>query len=574
MSLAPHDELLCTGTWVPPNEEPTTVVEGPRAAATAATIGTRDTLLVRTPSEALHFEEARRTGLVTAFMYMMIVVVAALSFAIGGDPTYRAVHIGGLVVAAIASTWVTVVARDPGRYRAFHGLLLGHAGGIAVATSYPYWGIFSGTLMVVPFGILLFGLGKSARGAASIAIVAMVLHAAVSLLTISHVIPDRGILRLSTSNIGAMGQLLLIGSVQLVLAMSFVLARRIRRTTVEVLERLDDAARELSQRDAILGEARLDLREVLQLGGVGVHSERVIGGFRVGVILGRGAMGEVYRAQQVSTGQRCALKLLHAHAIHGDGGALRRFQREAQIAASLDVPNVVKVIAVSAEDEMPPYLAMELLEGEDLAKRLKDQPVMALGEVIDLVRQLGVGLEAARHAGIVHRDLKPQNVFGVPQPDGGVLWKILDFGMSKFTDHHHGTLTRGHIVGTPSYMAPEQARGDDVDHRSDLYALGVIAYRALTGRPVVAPADVPKMLFDVVYSRPPAPTAVARLPADVDLVLAIALAKEPRDRFASGVELAAHLAAAAIGTLPADVVRRADAILARAPWAPPPGRTV
>ena len=556
--VEPRDELptVVTTSRSPSLREPSTLTRSPA-----------DTLQVRTPAEALHLEEARRTLLVTAFMYMLALVVAVLMFVLGGDPMYRAVHIAGLGASLVASTWVAFVARDPGGYRAHHGLVLGHAGGIAVASSYPYWGVFSGTLMVVPFGVLLFGLGKSARGAASIAIAAMVLHASISTLTIAGVLPDRGLVRLSTSELGAVEQLLLIGAVQLVLLTSFVLARRIRKATIEALERLDDAVRELSQRDAILGEARLDLREVLQLGGLGGYSEQVFGDFRVGVILGRGAMGEVYEAHRLSTGERCAIKFLHPHAIQTEPSALRRFRREAQIAASLDVPNVVKVIAVSGEDEMPPYLAMERLEGEDLARRLKDRPVMPLGEVIDLVRQLGVGLEAARRAGIVHRDLKPQNVFGVPQADGGVLWKILDFGMSKLAGRHDGTLTRGNIVGTPSYMSPEQARGEEVDHRSDLYALGVIAYRALTGRPVVAAADVPKMLFDVVYARPAAPSAIARLPADVDAVLAIALAKDPRDRFDSGVELAAQLAAAALGRLPVELARRAEALLRRHPWA-------
>lgn len=547
---------------VPSTEEPTTVVEARRPTLAEAV---RDTLLVRTPSDALHLEEARRTLLITAFMYMLVVVVTALMFAVGGDPTYRAIQLAGLGVAAVASTWVTIVARDAGRYRPYHGVLLGHAGGIAVATAYPYWGMFTATLMAVPM-VLLFGLGKSVRGSASVLIAAMVLHALVSSLTILHVIPDRGIVRLSASNLSVPRQILLVIAVQLVLVTSYVLARHVRGATVEALQRLDDAARELAQREAIIGEARLDLREVLQLGGVGVYSDKVVGDFRVGVIIGRGAMGEVYEAERMSTGQRCALKLLHAYALRDDADALRRFQREACIAASLDVEHVIKVIAISPEGEVPPYIAMEILDGEDLAKRLKDKPVMPLGEVVDLVRQLGIGLEAARRAGIVHRDLKPQNVFGVKQPDGAVLWKILDFGMSKLVAHHHGTLTRGRVVGTPSYMAPEQARGDEVDHRTDLYALGVIAYRALTGRPVVAPADVPKMLFDVVYSRPPAPSSIARLPAAVDLVLAIALAKEPRDRFDSGVELASHLAAAAIGTLQPDVVRRAEVILLRTPW--------
>jgi serine/threonine protein kinase len=168
----------------------------------------------------------------------------------------------------------------------------------------------------------------------------------------------------------------------------------------------------------------------------------------------------------------------------------------------------------------------------------------------------------------VHRDLKPQNVFAARTgpADDDVTWKILDFGVSKLATGE-GSLSIGHAVGTPSYMSPEQARGDAIDHRSDLYSLGVIAYRALTGRPVVASAEVMTMLNDVCHRMPPQPSAVAELAGAIDDVLLVALAKAPGERFASARELADALAAAAHGKLSLDVQLRAGAVARSWNWA-------
>src|ERR1043166_9126885 len=147
--------------------------------------------------------------------------------------------------------------------------------------------------------------------------------------------------------------------------------------------------------------------------------------------------------------------------------------------------------------------------------------------------------------------------------------KILDFGVSKAGGT--GTLTKGHVIGTPAYMAPEQARGEDVDHRADVYSLAAILYRAVTGHPAFTGKDVPSTLYDVVYRVPTQPSILANVPADVDRVLAIGLAKDPRDRFTTAVELAAWFAAAADGGLTPDQRRRADDVIARYPWGTRPG---
>jgi serine/threonine-protein kinase len=166
---------------------------------------------------------------------------------------------------------------------------------------------------------------------------------------------------------------------------------------------------------------------------------------------------------------------------------------------------------------------------------------------------------------VVHRDLKPHNLF-LAEEGGVFTWKLLDFGVSKLVDAG-GTLTAGHVIGTPGYMAPEQARGEDVDGRADVYALAAIAYRCLTGHPPFTGKDVPSTLYDVVYKMPTRPSLlIAELHADVDRALALGLAKRPRERLASARELADALAAAVGGGLAPGLRVRADELVARHAW--------
>src|SRR5439155_13924929 len=138
-----------------------------------------------------------------------------------------------------------------------------------------------------------------------------------------------------------------------------------------------------------------------------------------------------------------------------------------------------------------------------------------LAELVELVRQIAAGLSAAHRAGVVHRDLKPANLFLVEKP-GDDTWKILDFGVAKLRGST-GTLTQRAIIGTPGYMSPEQAQGREVDPRSDVFSLGAVLYRALTGRPAFSGPDLPQILFDIVYRCPTRPSEiVASLPRDVD----------------------------------------------------------
>jgi serine/threonine-protein kinase len=222
---------------------------------------------------------------------------------------------------------------------------------------------------------------------------------------------------------------------------------------------------------------------------------------------------------------------------------------------------VVRVLDASAPDATLPYLAMERLRGHTLAETLRTEAKLGGAAVVAVIRDVARALDAAAAAGIVHRDLKPQNVFHA----GDGTWKLLDFGVASFADDS-GTLTHGDVVGTPHYMAPEQARGNRVDSRADLFALAAIAYRCLTGRHPFNAADTPSLLYAVVHRQPPRPGELAELPADVDLWFALALAKDPGARFASGAALADALAAALAGELPAADRRRAASLTAKQPW--------
>jgi serine/threonine-protein kinase len=240
--------------------------------------------------------------------------------------------------------------------------------------------------------------------------------------------------------------------------------------------------------------------------------------------------------------------------------------RECQVLASLEVANVVRVFDTSGPDAAVPFIAMERLRGHDMASYLRERGRMTKRELLRMIREVGRGLDAAREAGIVHRDLKPRNVFLSNMPRGAAsVWKILDFGIAKLAGEE--TMTAEHILGTPSYMAPEQASGGEVTHRTDLFALAVIVYRALTGRPAFTGDSVPAVLYQVVRRMPPAPSESGRsFPEEVDLVLGIALAKDPWDRFDSAAELADALDKAFRNKLPGALRERAERVLEKHPW--------
>ena len=243
--------------------------------------------------------------------------------------------------------------------------------------------------------------------------------------------------------------------------------------------------------------------------------------------LGEGGMGRVYEARHVRLGRRYAIKIMH-QMFAADRDALARFRREAIAASTIASPHVAQVFDVNATRDGQPYLVYELIDGEDLGSLLERDGALSIARATRVARQVASGLHAAHTAGVVHRDLKPENVMLVKTPDGGDFAKLLDFGIAKVQQEDKLTRT-GAVLGTPAYMAPEQARGGStIDHRCDIYALGAMLYRAVTGRPAFGGEDAGRTLTSVIWDEPARPKTLRRdLPDALELVIQRAMAKDP-----------------------------------------------
>jgi serine/threonine-protein kinase len=505
-------------------------------------------------------EIARTRVFLRVSILLAIVSGVALPF-VGGDPSSKVALLAGLVAVLLACGWLAAKIRDDRGYTIGRAMFVAFVCITTVFLGIYFFGVWSPAVAMLPFGLFFFSQGQSARGIAVVYLTCSLGLLALMGFVGVGVLPDRGLVR--GDALGGVERIIVMLLLQAVLAATFFLAKRTSYTMYAAIVRHDAVVRSLAHRDALLKEARQDLQQVLQAEGLGHFSDRTVGRWRLGRVLGRGAMGEVYEGVHVETGELAAVKLLREHLL-GESVALQRFFQEAHLAASLHVENVVRVFEFSEASAPVPYIAMERLTGRDLAELLRAKKRLSPRKLIALLRQVGQGLDAARAAGIVHRDLKPRNLFCAETPNGDT-WKILDFGVSKLICGESATLTRD-IIGTPAYMAPEQALTLRVDHRADLFSLAVIAYRSLTGRPAFTGDSSAEVLYKIVHAMPPAPSEGLSMPAQLDAVFAIALAKEPGDRFDSGAELAQAFDAAWRGRLDASLVERARAILAKRPW--------
>jgi serine/threonine protein kinase len=245
--------------------------------------------------------------------------------------------------------------------------------------------------------------------------------------------------------------------------------------------------------------------------------------------LADGGMGAVYEAEDKSSSTKVALKLLRPE-LTSDADVRRRFRRESSILQALDHPSIVKIFDVGEAQENLLFMVMELLEGETLAERLVNEPTMDPARILPILDGVCAGLSAAHTRGVIHGDLKPANVFLLP--DATV--KLLDFGLSKVLGLERLTRT-GEVIGTPAYMAPELLTGKgDLDERIDTYALGVILYQMLAGRPPYESKVPGKLMMDIVMGEAPEPSAP---PAIVKVVMR-AMNRTRQARFVSAAELA------------------------------------
>src|SRR5207248_1113883 len=221
-------------------------------------------------------------------------------------------------------------------------------------------------------------------------------------------VADRGIVQIT--GLRAVDQTAILLMIEFLYFITFFTARISQRVTLDAISKLEQAVRGVAQREALLAEARAELDRALKIGGPGRFTDQVIGSFRLGLLIGRGGMGEVYEAQSVKDRGEAAVKLLHPGTL-AEATHVARFIREAQTAARLDCEYVVRVLEVGTTSGELPFLAMERLRGHDLAHQLRRQRRLQLPQAQMLAEHVATGLEAARAAGIVHRDLKPHNVF-------------------------------------------------------------------------------------------------------------------------------------------------------------------
>jgi tRNA A-37 threonylcarbamoyl transferase component Bud32 len=285
--------------------------------------------------------------------------------------------------------------------------------------------------------------------------------------------------------------------------------------------------------------------------------------YRIVDVIGVGGMGTVYAAEHLMLGRLVAVKMLRDEFM-GDAGLRARFMAEARAMAEIRHDHIVSVMDIGAAPGGSLYFVMEHLSGEDLADTLIREGKLPWLRVRSIGLQLCLGLAACHAKKVIHRDLKPPNCFMVERVDGSDYVKILDFGIAKMLaaegrrmTEPHGLhrvdsrrwqhTTTGEVFGTMAYMSPEHFFGEPVDHRTDIYALGVILYEMLTGKTPLAADNIGNFAEELRYLDPTPPSKVAPgagIPADVDYLVLRALAKKPEERFASMHELGVALAEA------------------------------
>jgi serine/threonine-protein kinase len=275
--------------------------------------------------------------------------------------------------------------------------------------------------------------------------------------------------------------------------------------------------------------------------------------YRIDRIVADGGMGRVYEGVELGTERRLAIKILHQD-IAQDAVNIERFKREAETSHALENPYVVEVFDFSHEKPAPGrpegawFLVMEFLDGDELRAVLDKEKTVKPERVVRIIAQAAIALDSAHAKGFVHRDLKPDNLFLVKSPKGDHV-KLLDFGSVKFTrgqDRGQKLTVMGTTIGSPFYMSPEQARGaSDLDHRADVWALGVMLYEMVVGKvPFFAP-NGPQILFKILGEEPEIPSfANESAPPELDDVITHALAKDRDKRFQSCGELANAVGAA------------------------------
>jgi eukaryotic-like serine/threonine-protein kinase len=253
--------------------------------------------------------------------------------------------------------------------------------------------------------------------------------------------------------------------------------------------------------------------------------------FELGSLIGHGTMARVYAAKDLETGNPVAVKILNRKYADSERER-RRFFREAKATSQIDHPSVVKVLDVGKCLDGRPFLVIEHLKGESLGDCIRRRGNLPIDVAVSIIHHAALGLCAVHAAGIVHRDVKPDNIFLLGPSDAATGVRLFDFGLAKL--HTEGSSQSGDILGTAAYMAPEQVLSESVDARSDVYALGVVLFRVLTGHlPFEGPNDLEMVAQQVLLASPPPSWFIETLHSTVDAVVVRAMRKRPENRYLS-----------------------------------------
>src|SRR5215475_11384621 len=314
------------------------------------------------------------------------------------------------------------------------------------------------------------------------------------------------------------------------------------RREVEELLRYDGAAESFIKCNALAFEARRLEPEELSQTGPQLLPGQHIGTYKILSLLGRGGMGVVYRARDERLRRDVAIKVLPASLSH-DADQVRRFEQEAHATSALNHPNILTVFDIGAQDGAP-FIVAELLDGAELRSQL-EQGALSARKALEYAQQITAGLAAAHEKGIVHRDLKPENLFVTK--DGRV--KILDFGLAKLKPPQVGAVDTdaptqkkitdpGTVLGTVGYMSPEQVRGQEADHRSDIFSFGMILYEMLSGKRAFNGDSVADVKSAILKEEPPELGETnAKISPALDKIVRRCLEKKPEQRFHSAHDL-------------------------------------
>jgi len=471
----------------------------------------------------------KRLWWLSSITLVLCLTALASTSVMGGSPLIKRVFLVSMVIEVGCGLWMGWLARTK-RMTPTNTTIAWFIIATGVCSAILYYGLFSPQgLMLAVFVVFFVGTRDRTAVVVMVHLIVASFHLAAVVARAAGAVPALGALPFADGELGKLVFTELI--VQLLLGAALMASLVLRRTMVTITSDLEQRARALGHHELLLDDAKRAFEASLRSVGGGRFSHQSLGPYRLGRLLGEGAMGEVYEAIDVRTGAATAVKVLHRRLME-DERSVKRFLTEIRIIRSLSTEHVVRVLDTGELGSPLPYIAMERLHGRDLRNHLRGRVGrrMSLADANEMLRQIAHGVDAAHQAGIVHRDLKPSNVYLTTEG----TWKILDFGVSKVVGEH----TENAVVGTPNYMSPEQLKGCTIDGRADVFALGAILYTAITGKQAFSGENLVAVAMQVAHHEPPPPSAlVPELPRGIDAVVMTALVKDPLKRYATAGEL-------------------------------------